>query len=277
MDTRPLHTTLNRLIISLLPLALPPRADSPQLYAHGMSDVLPIYATFETSLLHIASSSTASPRMIRLLSDLSMPALRRAHRLQADLSILAQPQAAKTIADAPLLHSFLSQIEVSTSAKPHLLIAYTWLLYLAVFSGGRYLRAQLRVANTKSWRIGASPDDDPDEPLQFWCFEGDLDGEDLKAEFKAQIQEVEKELSPGERKDIVDEAKEIMKRLIAIIEEIAAEVDSSRGCLEKSSTQLLAMRPYLPYNMLKVLGSWSWNFASGLGMGLGAVGRGTPA
>lgn len=59
---------------------------------------------------------------------------------------------------------------------------YTWLLYLALFSGGRYIRATLRQD-----RPGFSTDSrgekgtDMDDYLSFWTFDGHEDGEDIKA------------------------------------------------------------------------------------------------
>ena len=151
---------------------------------------------------------------------------------------------------------------------------------MALFSGGRYLRNQLRTANTQTWRIGPSPDQDPGTPLQFWCFEGDQDGEDLKAGFKSRVQKIGNELTTEEGVEVVAEGVEIMKRMIAVVQEIESttgahhvkDVDS-----DSITTQLLTLKLFLPFSILKMLGGWSRGFASGLGMGLGAVGLGSVA
>lgn len=65
----------------------------------------------------------------------------------------------------PSLQSFLNHIRTSTPKKPHLLLAYTWVLYMALFSGGRYLRARLRDAGVGFWtstHIGCGWDCDCD-------------------------------------------------------------------------------------------------------------------
>jgi hypothetical protein len=44
------------------------------------------------------------------------------------------------------LAEFIAHTKQSVDAKPHVLLAYTWVLYMALFSGGRYLRASLKEA-----------------------------------------------------------------------------------------------------------------------------------
>ncbi|MDI1489496.1 MAG: hypothetical protein OHK93_008775 [Ramalina farinacea] len=47
LATRPVHTRLNRRILGLLPLALPPHAETPELYVQGMEAVRDIYGALE--------------------------------------------------------------------------------------------------------------------------------------------------------------------------------------------------------------------------------------
>ena len=51
----------------------------------------------------------------------------------------------------PRLMTFISHIQTSTTRKPHLLIAYAWIFYMALFSGGRWIRAQLYAAGEDFW------------------------------------------------------------------------------------------------------------------------------
>ncbi len=184
----------------------------------------------------------------------------------------------------PNLRSFLAHISTSTSQKPYLLIAYTHLLYLALFSGGRHLRSQLRAANTQSWRLGPSPDLDPDAPLQFWCFDGDEDGEDLKADFKARFKALEDELTGEERREVVQEAVEVMRWMVKVVEEIAAGIEASQtedeGAKCATTTAAPAMvAPQMTVGLLlllsflKMLGIGGCGFPSDLGVGFGVGGR----
>lgn len=255
---------------------------SPDLYGHGMSHILPIYSVFESSIFRASSSSSQDPHLAIILRSLHIDDLERTGRLQEDLALFGfpPPHGDAMLVDnrlyPPRLRSFLSHISTSTGAKPHILIAYTWVLYMALFSGGRYLRSQLRTANTEAWHIGPSPDIDPDAPLQFWCFAGDQDGEDLKTDFKARIKSLETLLTPEERREVVDEGIEIMKRMIAVVQEIAttaAETETQEPDHQSTVTSLLTMRLLLPFSLLKTLASWSWDLATGRRVGLGAVGR----
>lgn len=58
-------------------------------------------------------------------------------------------------------------------------------------------------------------------PLSFWDFPAATqDGEDLKTEFRARIQEIESSLSLAQKKDIIQEAVEIMTQLLEVVREI---------------------------------------------------------
>ena len=46
------------------------------------------------------------------------------------------------------LAAFIAHTKASVEANPHVLLAYAWVLYMALFSGGRYLRAALQSASS---------------------------------------------------------------------------------------------------------------------------------
>lgn len=100
---------------------------------------------------------------------------------------------------------------------------------MALFSGGRYIRGKLHGVEEEGFWV-QGPNARPASgavtviPLSFWDFPTDThDGEDLKIEFKTRVQTIESSLSPAQRKDITDEAIEIMMQLL----EIVREIDSS--------------------------------------------------
>jgi hypothetical protein len=116
---------------------------------------------------------------------------------------------------------------------------------MALFSGGRYLRAKLQAAGCGFWRQEYDHDSSghdasnsyyqdegldrrihfaPVSPqrrirqvgkdgLSFFNFAGALDGEDLKAEFKKRFAESEAHLTPGEKDDVVRESQRIFELL----------------------------------------------------------------
>ena len=75
----------------------------------------------------------------------------------------------------------------------------------------------------------------------------------------------------------MDEGVEIMKRMIAVVQEISTTVGaegSEEPDYELTTLGLLWVRMLLPVSMLKMLGSWGLGLAK---VGLGAVGRGAVA
>jgi heme oxygenase len=111
--------------------------------------------------------------------------------------------------------SFMTHIRTSTNEKPHLLIAYTWILYMALFSGGRHIRARLLSAGPKFWGV-----EEEDPPLSFWTFPSSTDGEDLKTLYKAQVLELSTSLTELERKEIVAGGVEIMSTMLKLVDEV---------------------------------------------------------
>lgn len=259
--TKPHHTALNQLLLRVLPLALPPHASDPRFYAYGISHFLPIYSAFESaidSLLH--SHRSVNP----LLCRLHISGLERSPRLQRDLIRLLPLSYLQTLnssdtcrskvdthskEDGPSMLSnelttFVTHIHESIRAKPHLYVSYTWVLYMAIFSGGRYIRAKLNSPGEDFWDNalplesgknkygrGAAEVEGPENwPLSFWNFSGSSDGEDLKADYKFHVGELERILTLEEREEIIGEAAEIMKRLLEIVREI--EVAVAEGAAE---------------------------------------------
>lgn len=244
--TRDVHARLNKLIISRLPLALPPHAASPASYVAALTHIIQVYEAFESAWecvvltpplregrgeekgdgrgdgmsvteeigvheekhkqehdrkRHVLSgsclraSSTLSPRMNELLTSLFLPGLLRTRALYRDIAtltgwedeeILAQLRFVASPLSAPSfsrvdkdgdditndnisnsckddsqdtyhgpgtnwIGSFVSHIRRSFENRPHNIIAYAWVLYMALFSGGRFVRATLEAAGPVFW------------------------------------------------------------------------------------------------------------------------------
>lgn len=129
--------------------------------------------------------------------------------------------------DRPKLNAFVTYISTAVVSRPHVLFAYTWIFYMALFQGGRYIRSKLLgVEEDGFWvrELSSKPATDTvteSVPLSFWEFPAATrDGEDLKTEFKARTREIEPSLSPAQRKEILQEAVEIMVQLLAVVREI---------------------------------------------------------
>ncbi|KAN0098505.1 heme oxygenase-like protein [Hyaloscypha variabilis] len=287
--TRSVHSQLNKLILVRLPLALPPYTSSPSIYATGLLHVAPIYITFESlwqaildlpclpaGLSHIAGfddnqegCSFQGPKPMgltysrerSLLSHLYLPGLLRAQRLRTDIKDLTGFPESEIEGQLDIssgngkLAEFVAHTKKTVGSSPHVLLAYAWVFYMALFSGGRYLRAALAEAGgegTRFWALEPSVTPVLEEHiadrssarskcqpgkrfvalipgLQFFNFAGDFDGEDIKLEFKRRIAEVENLLTSGEKEHIIAEAENIFKYMVEIVLELDKVISLRTG------------------------------------------------
>ena len=203
------------------------------------------------------------------LRKLWIPELERAGRLRRDLARL-NCRFLSHDDTAPRLKGFTQHIASSIARKPHLLLAYTWLFYMALFSGGRYIRPRLREAGREFWTTTGGEKEkggniDLDEAaLSFWNFDGEEDGEDVKAEFKQRFAEIEGWLTGEERDEVVQEAVFIMDSLMGVVEEIAETVGredlfekatARHGGVEgdEPSVRWLCIKHILPMGMVELI------------------------
>lgn len=291
--SRTLHTSLNRLITSRLPLALPPHTSDPSLYATGILHFAHIFLTFESLWADILrdyaspssrsasaqSGSTSlplddggiispptspllsyllvnpydspslftstlgaptppSPQLAAFLQTLRPKDLVRSGRLKKDLEYLLdlhptdlEVLLAKYPGDR--VAEFCTHIRKSVNKKPWTLVSYAWCFYMAIFSGGRWIRAGLMRAPPGFWpatreeEIGAGAGLH-EKGLSFWHFAGAHDGEDIKAGFKERLAAAEGLFTPDERVDIIEEAKSIFQLCATLVEELDDTVGADR-------------------------------------------------
>jgi hypothetical protein len=186
--------------------------------------------------------STGDERMIAFLRGLRPGGLARSGRLRRDIEILTRGRGMDTSNSTEAqrgeaLAEFTSHIRQAAKEKPYLLLAYAWNMYMAVFSGGRWIRSQLCLPGEEFW-TGALLEPGQEsvaEPgrlqiedmakfeslgLSFWFFPGPQDGEDIKATFKQRLQDGESILTPEQRAEIVTEAQEIFTRCNSLVREL---------------------------------------------------------
>lgn len=275
--TRSLHTALNRLITTRLPLALPPHTLDSSLYATGLLHFAHIFLTFESlwadlllhhaaSIPHTASSPTSdqdtisppfspllsyllvnpydspslftstlgaptspSPQIAGFLQTLRPQGLVRSPRLKSDLGHLLglHPTDLEVLLanyPGPRVAEFCTHIRKSVNQKPWTLVSYAWCFYMAVFSGGRWIRGGLLRAPADYWPASDDGVALEDRGLSFWHFSGKHDGEDIKADFKTRLARAEALFSPDERVDIIEEAKNIFRLCATLVDELESTV-----------------------------------------------------
>ena len=214
-----------------------------------MAHLLPIYEAFEGPFRSLAvpggddegSGEEAAEEVVKGLRGLYARGLERGARLTGDVeTVLRRSGRGVDPGRRPRLEAFTERIRAAVPGRPHLLLAYTWVLYLALFSGGRYIRAGLRGAGAGFWHRGVEGGSEGgflgtglagegrgggvDGCLGFWTFEGEADGEDLKAGFKAGFAAVEGTLTEVEKEEVVREAVFIMQSMTGVVVEISEVV-----------------------------------------------------
>jgi heme oxygenase len=256
---RTLHTSLNRLITSRLPLALPPHTPDPTLYATGLLHFAHIFLTFESlwaDLLHsqphdasapfspllsyllvnpydspslftatLGAPTPPSPDLAAFLQTLRPKGLIRSVRLKRDLEYLLDVHPTDLevlLATYPgdKVAEFCTHIRKAVNEKPWVLVSYAWCFYMAIFSGGRWIRGGLLNAPPGFWPEQGQEEGLEDRGLSLWHFPGEHDGEDIKAAFKDRLLGAETLFSPDERVDIIEEAKNIFRLCATLVEEL---------------------------------------------------------
>lgn len=213
------HLVINRLISSRMPLCLPPKTDSPLRFALGLTVYAHLYTSFEVAWEIALSQASKSPAY---LSDLETPGLSRRPRLSRDIHALSQlvaPSGAKRMQKfqqqtAHFHHTIFHRCQ----DKPHLILAWAWTMYLAIFNGGRFIRAGLEAAGDDFWGT-------KDYPLEFWNFDGKDDGENIHNAFKENFDRAAKRLTRKQKDETVAEARHVFH----VVEDVIHVLDKKVG------------------------------------------------
>lgn len=179
------HTRINRLILERMPRAVPPHADNPSAYITGLIHIGAVYVAFESmwqnilgihpgggDVFPLAIESTtddhvAAPQITErtrhILQTAYWPTLLRTARIKADIqSMTGWPEHVideqiRLAGTSGRLGKFTLHIRDSVTAKPHLLLSYAYSLYLALLSGGTYIRMELLCLKPEFWQATPSP------------------------------------------------------------------------------------------------------------------------
>ncbi|KAM3422994.1 hypothetical protein BST61_g470 [Cercospora zeina] len=268
--TRKQHTDLNRLLVQRLPLALPPHQTNPLLFAKGIVPFASFFFLFETEWDLLARqvqqrASTAATHVRDLhiwLANLRPRGLARSSRFHHDLKHLRAVAGPNIYASPDLDDEWTAQMRTRLRSKPHVLIAYAWVFYMATFAGGRWIRQQLATSGRDFWSEGSTTPQSADRDklslelpgFSFLSFDGDQDGEDIKALFKANLINGETLLTAEEQQDIVDTAQQLFERCNRLIYQLDQMVVRERMLSWVASIifALLVFALYLAWHTARV-------------------------
>ena len=209
----------------------------------------------------LGAPTPPSPQLASFLATLRPRGLPRSGRLKKDLEYLLGLHSTDlevVLAKYPgdNVAAFCTHIRKSVNEKPWTLVAYAWCFYMAVFSGGRWIRAGLLRAGDEFWPAEGEEDhvELQERGLSFWHFPGAHDGEDIKAEFKARLEAAEGLLTPDERVDVIEEAKNIFRLCADVVYELDNMVGSATVAQTKTDSSLSQVLKEIPSEKQVLIG-----------------------
>lgn len=140
--TRKQHTELNRLLVHRLPLSLPPYVSTPLLYSKGLVPFARIFLLFEVEWDLLArhveerNDSEHDRAVKKWLVSLRPCGLPRTARIKDDMKHLSDVAGPSMFATPDLGEEWTQKMRSLIRRKPHVLVAFAWVFYMAVFSGG---------------------------------------------------------------------------------------------------------------------------------------------
>ncbi|KAF3021078.1 heme oxygenase [Neopestalotiopsis sp. 37M] len=219
-----------------------------------------------SSAIHHASGSLDEPhgpavcsRLQSLLQHLHTTDLERVVSLKKDIAMMTGwspellDEQLKSATESPFLSAFVDNIRRSVQERPQVLLAYAWVLYMALFSGGRFMKASLSKLDPSFWTANTMATGSAGHdglPLNFFTFDAPNDGDEIKLAFKKRLAESESLLTPEEREDVVMEAQRIFEFMVEIVGELDGvcrtdpqeqEQDNDAGIMWRMS-RLLGLR-----------------------------------
>ncbi|KAK4171565.1 hypothetical protein QBC36DRAFT_199072 [Triangularia setosa] len=158
------------------------------------------------------------------------------------------------------LGEFVKHVHGNIGKQPEVVVAYAWVLYMALFSGGRFLASCLEAAGAAGgegfWSkrcdsvlgkpchepisirelLGDGDGDrgikDDGLPLSFFRFATPLDGEEIKTKFKTRLLELEGLLTGAEREHVTREGVcifDVMQGVVGQLDGVFEKVDEEDG------------------------------------------------
>lgn len=163
-------------------------------------------------------------RIQEMLQKTWFPQVARTKALEQDLMFLYQDKAKFSDPKLALQVDFVDHIRKVSNEKPHVLLAYGHVLYLALFAGGRMTRTKILSQKGLFAKLADKSSSDEEKiamkVTNFLHFDVE-DEMSLRAEYKTTYElATRNDLSEEEKQDIIEESNEIFRRLIECLKEI---------------------------------------------------------
>lgn len=173
------------------------------LYREGLLSFAFVFKTFEEEWASLmSSSSNIDPRIKTILQNLYSTPLLRTPQLTKDLLYYFGSTPFSTEAPTTIQRTaYVAHIRQVVAEKPHLLISYAYIYYMALFAGGKIVKYQM--AKAKDFfpeRYGMTEEERITAGTNLFSFEVEQGKEDgLRASFKGVLSDLEDTLTVKER------------------------------------------------------------------------------
>lgn len=242
------HAVLNKAIFGRFPDCVPPKADDAYLYVAGMTVFGQIYYAIEDCWDRLLDASAESEDMVRyqeMLTRLRTPLLARSQKLRNDLAFIEKeilPASAAPFLDEMRNRGgvFNKRISDAIMENPAVLLAYAWVMYLALFNGGRWMAEELVAAGAKFWRQDGDAESYSEDVLSFWFFDDHSPkdnrqhGETVKEDFCRRFDHAAELVVEAEQDLVVEESRRLFRLCVEMVDflnaqELQAHLDILRG------------------------------------------------
>ncbi|CAN6646606.1 heme-binding protein Hmx1p [Trichomonascus vanleenenianus] len=216
--TRSAHTKINNLINLKIVFAL----RDYKIYRQGIQSFYHVFKTFEECWKIEMEKDT---EVAAILREVWTPAITRTDPLTLDMLFYYDNDRSKfEIPVMPEQIEFVKYIRKTTADKPHLLLAYGHVMYLALFAGGRILRSNImKSTGLFPQKDGLSTEEVAAQGTNLFRFQVD-DEEALRVSFKTRYELATRNaLTEAQKRDIIDEALVLFQKNTDCISEIAAK------------------------------------------------------
>ncbi|KAK9474353.1 uncharacterized protein V1510DRAFT_412013 [Dipodascopsis tothii] len=212
--TRKQHSRINALINLKMVFAL----RNARTYRKGIQAFYHVFNTFEQCWDEEKAKDTP---MAAILREVWQPAMARTVPLERDLMFYYGDRSKFESPVLPAQVDFVAHIRKRVADKPHLLLAYGHVMYLALFAGGRILRSKLAMSAGLFPHVeGMTAEEVMLQGTNLFRFEVD-DEEALRLSFKKTFElQTRNALSEQQKREIIEESLEIFRRNTEMVSEI---------------------------------------------------------
>jgi heme oxygenase len=191
--------------------------------------------------------------MVDILQIVRVPKPPWTRLLECELASLKSYRPNRTTCEkkSQIVSARQSEIKTSIHAKQHTVLAHTWVMYTALFNGGRMIRNELLAASSAFWQCLNTPSNFEQRAhlilskrLRFWDFGNGKDGDDVKEDFKKRFEIAASWLTASERVGIVDEAVRTFGMLHEMVDWLEANANANANAeLDVIKTRRTRMSP----------------------------------